>query len=234
MKRRPYLIIGHRGVVGFEGIVENTLPAFAKAFELGADLVELDVWKTTDEVLMVKHDAQINCHHTIVDLTCEEVKKFDYANGAKVPTLQEVIEQAKDIKGEAALYIEVKDKGCERALIDLLRENKITAQVIVGSFHYQVVEKVKKMDADVRTSFLFTSTNEDCFNVAQRIGANFVHPCWEGHPNPHLLLTPELCQRCRQLKLGVITWHEERREQIVELVKKPVFAICTDQPQLLL
>ncbi|MCX6784918.1 MAG: glycerophosphodiester phosphodiesterase family protein [Candidatus Komeilibacteria bacterium] len=50
--------IGHRGACGYEP--ENTLASFAKALELGADMVEGDVWLTKDQEVIFMHDATIN------------------------------------------------------------------------------------------------------------------------------------------------------------------------------
>jgi len=49
------LVIAHRGA-SFEQ-PENTLPAFARAIELGADYVELDVHADADGRLVVTHDS---------------------------------------------------------------------------------------------------------------------------------------------------------------------------------
>ncbi len=51
-------IIAHRGASGSG--VENTLESFEKAIELGVDMVEFDVRRTHDGVLIVYHDATFN------------------------------------------------------------------------------------------------------------------------------------------------------------------------------
>ncbi len=56
MVRRP-LVLGHRGASA--AAPENTLGAFARARELGADGVELDVRRTADDVLVVHHDPEV-------------------------------------------------------------------------------------------------------------------------------------------------------------------------------
>ena len=48
------LVIAHRGA-SFE-LPENTLPAFERAIEIGADYVEIDVHATRDGELVVTHD----------------------------------------------------------------------------------------------------------------------------------------------------------------------------------
>ncbi|MGG7036450.1 MAG: glycerophosphodiester phosphodiesterase family protein, partial [Flavobacterium sp.] len=52
------LRIGHRGAKGY--IAENTLLSFQKAIELGADMVELDVQLSMDNIPVVIHDETID------------------------------------------------------------------------------------------------------------------------------------------------------------------------------
>ena len=49
--------IAHRG--GREDTPENTLPAFANALEHESDMLELDVWLTADEEVVVHHDPTV-------------------------------------------------------------------------------------------------------------------------------------------------------------------------------
>ena len=51
-------VIAHRGASAEER--ENTLPAFERAIELGADFVELDVQVSADGVLVVFHDLDLD------------------------------------------------------------------------------------------------------------------------------------------------------------------------------
>jgi glycerophosphoryl diester phosphodiesterase len=51
-------VIAHRGASADER--ENTIPAFERAIELGADFVELDVQVSADGVLVVFHDLDLD------------------------------------------------------------------------------------------------------------------------------------------------------------------------------
>lgn len=53
---------GHRGARGLAP--ENTLPAFARALELGVTTLELDVGVTADGVVVVSHDSRLNPNFT--------------------------------------------------------------------------------------------------------------------------------------------------------------------------
>ena len=54
----PFDLQGHRGTRGLRP--ENTLPAFAKALEIGVDTLELDTNVTRDGVIVVMHDRRLN------------------------------------------------------------------------------------------------------------------------------------------------------------------------------
>lgn len=55
---REFDLQAHRGGLGLT--VESTLPAFAKALELGVSTLELDVQITEDRVAVVTHDRRVN------------------------------------------------------------------------------------------------------------------------------------------------------------------------------
>jgi len=84
-----FYIIGHRGEAGLAP--ENTLIAFANAFSLGVDAVEMDVHLTADGGAVVYHDSKLNPEITrtadgqwlkepgpaIRDLSLKQVKSYD-------------------------------------------------------------------------------------------------------------------------------------------------------------
>ena len=55
---QPFMKIAHRGYSA--RYPENTLVAFAKAVEAGADMIELDVRLSKDRRLVVIHDERID------------------------------------------------------------------------------------------------------------------------------------------------------------------------------
>lgn len=57
-KRGLASIIAHRGS-RLEGLPENTIAAFVDAANAGADVVELDVWLTSDGQVVVHHDESL-------------------------------------------------------------------------------------------------------------------------------------------------------------------------------
>jgi glycerophosphoryl diester phosphodiesterase len=79
---------GHRGARGH--LPENTLPAFARALELGVTTLELDTGVTRDGVVVVHHDRRLNPDvarldgkwlaapaPTVFSLTFDELQRYD-------------------------------------------------------------------------------------------------------------------------------------------------------------
>ncbi|MDJ0914790.1 MAG: glycerophosphodiester phosphodiesterase [Desulfobacterales bacterium] len=59
---KPFYLVGHRGAAGLAP--ENTLSAFARACDIGADAVELDVVLSADGEAVVYHDLRLNPEFT--------------------------------------------------------------------------------------------------------------------------------------------------------------------------
>lgn len=58
-----FLKEGHRGTRGL--MPENTIPAMEKGVEVGANVVEMDVYTTKDGKVLVAHDPYANIQHTL-------------------------------------------------------------------------------------------------------------------------------------------------------------------------
>jgi glycerophosphoryl diester phosphodiesterase len=99
--RTTPLIIAHRGAS--RKAPENTLAAFSRAIEDGADGIELDVRLTADGALMVFHDSRLtrttDGHGKIERCTLDELKGLSAGSwfhplfrGEPIPTLDDALE----------------------------------------------------------------------------------------------------------------------------------------------
>ena len=110
-------IVAHRGASGQPG-VENTLESFQKAIELGVDMVEYDVRKTKDNVLVVYHDKNF-ADQPVSWYTYEEMEKEAKNRGFHVPLFVEVLELC---NGKVFMDIEIKETGFENRVVKLLHK----------------------------------------------------------------------------------------------------------------
>ncbi len=234
-----FLRIAHRGASAHAA--ENTLAAFRKAAELRADMVELDVQLSADGVPVVIHDLVVD-HLTegkgaVGDLTLAQLKALTIRgpDGSRepIPTLEEALRCC--LEEGLDLYFELKAGGAVSPVVEMIRRFDIKHRVIIGSFRPDWVAGVKLLDRAIPTSVLFAVPNVDPVRLAQAVGADYVHPCWESvAPQPHLLLNREWVSRVRQADLGIVLWHEERPEEIAALRQVGVDGICSNAPELLL
>ena len=94
----------HRGTCGWDRqyAPENTMPAFEKAVQMGADGVELDVQLTKDGEVVICHDEWLdrtsNGHGELRELTLAELKRLDFSKThpeygfTPIPTLAEFLD----------------------------------------------------------------------------------------------------------------------------------------------
>jgi glycerophosphoryl diester phosphodiesterase len=65
--------------------IENTLPSMRRAFELGADIVEIDVQPTTDDEFVVFHDWTLDCrtngHGVTREHSLAQLQRLDVGYG---------------------------------------------------------------------------------------------------------------------------------------------------------
>lgn len=227
--------IAHRGASAYEP--ENTLRAFARAIEMEATLIELDVHLSRDRELVVIHDADLSRTTTgtgrVSELTLDEIRRFDAGLGEHVPTLGEVIDL---VRGQVQLYIELKGQQTPAAVVDTLQAKDFIDQAIVGSFYPWLPQKAKFLEPALRTSVLvaWRDRQADFVDWALAVNADYVHLCWEhGSPTPHQLLSADLIPSIRRQGLETILWHEERPEELVKLIQLDVYGICTNTPDVL-
>jgi glycerophosphoryl diester phosphodiesterase len=137
-------VVSHRG--DWRGFPENSLEGLKSAIKIGVDVVELDVQKTKDGVLILSHDATLNRCTTgtgkISEWTLDSIKTLHLRNGCairtkcKVPTLEEALMAA---KGKILLNLDKADRYFDE-IYPLLQKTGTTKQIIMkGTLSPQTV-----------------------------------------------------------------------------------------------
>jgi glycerophosphoryl diester phosphodiesterase len=118
-------IIAHRGFSSRH--VENTMPAFRAALELGVDFVEVDVHETRDGELVIFHDYRLNricgVRRRVCDATLAEMKRLN----PTIPTLREVLTLC---RGKARVLVEIK-RADPRKVAAQIEARRMEREVIV-------------------------------------------------------------------------------------------------------
>ncbi|MFA5991327.1 MAG: glycerophosphodiester phosphodiesterase [Candidatus Doudnabacteria bacterium] len=142
------MIIAHRGASKLER--ENTLKAFSKAIELGADGIELDVRKTADNYLVVFHDPEIG-GKKICTLTLKEIKQEATKENYQVPELEESLRL---IAGKAKIQIEIKEVGYEREVGEIALKILQPGDFTIISFNVKSLQNIKSYFPKVKTGLI--------------------------------------------------------------------------------
>jgi glycerophosphoryl diester phosphodiesterase len=124
-------VVAHRGASG--EYPENTLLAFARGLEQGADAVELDVRVSADGVPVVLHDATLDrttgARGPLAHRTAAELSRVDAGAGQCVPTVAQVLERFP----ATPLLLEIKEAWAAEPLLAVLRAHGAARRVVVGS-----------------------------------------------------------------------------------------------------
>lgn len=154
---RRVLVVSHRG--DWRNAPENSLQAFQNCIDIGVDMIELDLKKTKDGVLVLMHDNTIDRttdgHGKPSDYTLAELQKFHLKNGLgratfhHIPTLEEVLLQCKD-----KILINI-DKGYEyfADVYKLLVKTGTLKQVVIKSGY--ILDKVRSENGDVLDKVIY-------------------------------------------------------------------------------
>ena len=220
LDKEPFAVIGHRGASGY--VLENTIPSFSKAIELGSDIVECDVHLSSDGVPVVIHDEDLSrlagLNKKISDLKVSEIKSIDL-NGYEVPTLDEVLSI---ISGKAGLFIEVKDPKAVDKIVNLIISEDAVEWVAIISFFDDVLKRVRELRGEIVTGLLYFKPPGRIFD-AKKLGAKIVLPRYN-------IATKKANATAHRLRLKVSTWVINKIDLAEKMYKNGVDGMATDYP----
>lgn len=174
---------GHRGANAWAP--ENTIASFDLGTKLGAEILELDVVKTSDGQLVVMHDLTLDrtargpsqdCTGTVASKTFEQLMNCDVGSwfndahpdladpsydGQRIPTLDQVFER---YGPNMRYYVELKVAGEEQDALRLISQDN-QKNVVLCAFSESILRTVRKLDANIPIQKIFDdSTSRDLRN----------------------------------------------------------------------
>lgn len=224
------IIVGHRGAKGLAP--ENTL----KAFKIGckfADFVECDIHLTKDGQLVVSHDASIERitgrAGSIKELTLEQLKKYDFGQGEKIPTLLEVLSLVRN-EG-SGLIIEIKGDSPEEALSvqdslsDFFKINGVNSVEAVCSFWHETLIPVKKTNKGIKT-FVIIEDGRTADEVIKSVDSSKA----DGAGIRADKITEECAQKLHKNGYFLNAWVVDEKPEFDKMVKIGADWITTNYP----
>ncbi len=244
------LVIPHGGGDGL--YPEDTMLAYEKTMAMGADVIDVDVQKTKDSVLIAFHDPTTTRitgqARTVKASTFAELTKLDAGwsftkgsanpfrnKGIAIPSLESILKRFP----KALLSLDLKDESTEMnaPLCSLLTRFGRTNDVFVGSNSDEQILQFRKQCPGVRTS----ATMVDVYasqNARAGNDANFVPAVSVDQP-PYRMGGRTLVDRAsldwaHAHGIAILTWVVNDPKSLQHLVDIGVDGIYTSYPDRLL
>lgn len=219
------LVIAHRGASKAEK--ENTIAAFERALELGADWVELDVRRAACGTAVVHHDSNVADGRLICETPADDLPDY-------VSSLEAVIEAC----GPMGVNIEIKsdleepdyddDHRIVATAVRTARRMLPLDRILVTSFDMSAINRSHDVDANVPTGFL---TSDD-LGPEVSIGRAVAHN--HSAVNPWVdIVTQRWVDAAHEAELKVYTWTCDDPKRMKELISFGVDGIITNTPDVL-
>lgn len=183
-------VIAHRGSKGLRP--ENTLPAFSKAIDAGADGIETDVHLSKDGELIIIHDETVNRTTNgtgkVYDMTLKELKQLDAGSyfgldylGTRIPTLQEVVQLLIERHYTGIFNLEFKtDKfeysGLEEKVANYFDSIDYPFHLVYSSFNPKSIKKIHAIQPTIETASLFKLRTASAKRFAKKNVIQDWHP----------------------------------------------------------
>ncbi len=222
-------IISHRGKIDLSSS-ENDLIGIQEAINLGVDMVEFDVRKTSDEVLVCHHDAKVN-GVSVSNITYNSLKN----SNERLCKLDEVLSLC---KGKIGVNLEIKEEGFETKAVDLLVANFSYDDIYVTSFIPSVIRSVKAQDSKIVSGLLLGDAMS--YQVFYRIvkeaismndfyysKADFISPYYK-------IYEMGLMYNFQKNGVPIQLWTVNELKLLKDLINSDIHSVVTDVPSQIL
>ncbi len=222
-------LYAHRGASA--AAPENTLAAFQRALDDGADGIEFDVHLSRDGVPVVLHDETLerttNGSGPVANRRAAQLRQLDAGSwfapefaGEPLPTLEETLHL---LAGRLRLNIEVKDARAGMAVFEVLKRFD-PADVVVSSFDHRLLLRLRRAAPDLSLAVLAAADWHRAVARAETLRACALHVCKE-------LVSRSLLAACRRRQLPVMVWTVDDPGHARTLARLGVAGLFTNDPR---
>ncbi len=230
-------VIAHRGHHSDGSTAtENSVAALQSAQALGVYGVEFDVWATSDGKVVINHNATVTGSDLkIEDSTYDQLKDLTLANGEKLPTFEQYLEEAKKFP-KVRLICELKshstaekNQKAVEAIVAAVKAAGLDSQVDYIAFDYQNCKDFAAAFPNASVQYLSSSADAPAPSklAADKItGLDYSYTV--------LAANPSWVQEAHDLGLTANVWTVNSTAQITSSIKMGVDFITTDNPKTLM
>lgn len=217
---------------------ENTMAAFQRARELGADAIEFDVYLLIkDGSLVIHHDVNMgrceNAEGRITEFDGKSIRSFSAGEkfspeykAEKVPFLSELLDWVQEhpifLNCEVESLIETKDFVAV-PVMEMLEKYRMTDNCVVSCFNEHVLDEIKEKYPQYQVGWLFDADDSD----KKRLNYGIEHHFDAIHPN-YIYVTPEYVRYAHDKGVRVNVWTPDSEGDIRRMRACGVDAIITN------
>lgn len=231
------LVFAHRGFGNLAP--DNSLVAAKLAMQNDMDGVDVDGQLSTDNELVIFHDLSIdrltNGTGKVSSKTITELQKLDlatkYGKGFKNAYVATFDDFVQEITPNGILMVELKvpsskETGIEKRAAEIIKKHNAYENVYLSSFNPLVLYRLKKIDPQIRTVFIFMDTNWNPELIAEIKKEDLINLPW--------FLRNEIIRRTIRniIKPDALSVNNEVNEKVIDkLIKKgyPIFLWTIDE-----
>ncbi|MCY8173939.1 glycerophosphodiester phosphodiesterase [Bacillus inaquosorum] len=230
-------IFAHRGASG--QFPENTMLAFEKGIEAGADGIELDVQLTKDGRIVVIHDERLDRTTSlkgfVKDTAYDVIKTANAAanhnqmdNDIKVPLLEDVLSWAE--KKNFLINIELKNsviryEGMEEKVLKAVKRFNIEERIILSTFNHESLALCARLASHIERAALTSDVLYQADRYITSIPASGYHPKLNSPATADKVL-----KKMRNSSIKVRPYTVNRPEDMKRLFEAGADGIFTDFP----
>ncbi|MEO8357088.1 MAG: glycerophosphodiester phosphodiesterase [Chloroflexota bacterium] len=250
------LVIAHQG--GDSVWPGDTLYAFEKAVEVGADVLEMDAHITKDGQIVLMHDEEVDRTTDgtglIEDMTLDELKQLDAAyqwsnddgrtfpyrgQGIQVPTLEELFQKFPRMR--YVIEIKLTENPIDQPLCELIRKHTMQERVMIASFHDEAMQNFRATCPEVATSASRGEVTKFVL-LGKVFLSGFVVPQFESIQPPYdpaeskniPIMTQRFIREAHAKNIAVEPWTVDDPELMKQYIEWGVDGIITDRPDLMI
>ncbi len=223
-------IVAHRGY-HTTGHPENSIAALKAAQSLGIYGAEFDTWITSDGVVVVNHNSTIPTDpkkQTIQNTAYADLKDVTLANGEKVPTLEDYLEQGK--KSTAKLVLEIKSHSSREKnnrVVDSCMAKVSRAgmddQVVYIAFDYENCKRIHAARPNAIVQYLNGDKAPSIVKADGITGIDYSMSSFSSHPT--------WIADARKIGVLVNVWTVNSTAAMSSYISQGVDFLTTDYPE---
>lgn len=204
--------VANCGSVGM--LAETNVSSFIHAIDAGATAVQFRVVQNRDKELLISGESLKSSDKLRFRELIDSVRSHFIT--LKRPPLQYIIvlkdEQMKD--------------GIANAVMKVVNDESISADVIIASLDIKTLQEVHKKNPEIRIALIARGDSQSSFRK-QLKDLGFVPGIYEAE---NILVNEALVKDCRSRGISIFAWTVDDKDQIRKLMSMGVDGIVTDYP----